>query len=261
MHWVLQSNLYSEENFEHLVTALERFGLAYSIHKVIPFIGELEPAPVFAEGTRVITMGSYTLARAAARFGWQPGAFLDNLDFAVQHARWGDRMFNADAQVLTIATVPPQIEPFFMRPTLDTKTFTGEVMDWPTFAAWRERILAIAPDAGATIDADTSVMICRKKTIHSETRTWIIDGRVVTASGYKVGTLKRYTRPHEVDDHITQFAAECAAVWSPNRAYVLDVFDTPDGPKIGEVNNLNSAGWYRADMAKLVMALEEMPPD
>jgi hypothetical protein len=101
-------------------------------------------------------------------------------------------------------------------------------------------------------------MVCRKKEIWNETRTWIIDQRVVTCSGYKVGTIKRYTSPEQVDQRIVDYANECAQVWSPNRAYVLDVADTADGLKIVEINNLNSAGWYKADMQKLVMALEDM---
>jgi hypothetical protein len=38
----------------------------------------------------------------------------------------------------------------------------------------------------------------------------------------------------------------------------MDIADTADGLKIVEVNNLNSAGWYRCDMQKLIMALESM---
>src|SRR5687767_13929858 len=101
-------------------------------------------------------------------------------------------------------------------------------------------------------------MVCRKKEIWSETRTWVVDGKVVTASGYKLGTLKRYTTPEQIDPRITSFANECAQIWSPNRAYVLDVAETEDGLKIAEINNLNSAGWYRFDMQKMIMSLEAL---
>lgn len=32
-HWILQNNIYSEEGFESLIVALERFGFSYSLHK------------------------------------------------------------------------------------------------------------------------------------------------------------------------------------------------------------------------------------
>ena len=85
-----------------------------------------------------------------------------------------------------------------------------------------------------------------------------MQGEVITASGYKVGSIKRYSPPEHVDARITRFARECAAIWSPNDAFVLDVADTADGLEIIEINNLNSAGFYKADMQKLVFALNAL---
>lgn len=43
MHWILQTNLFNEAEWENLVGVLERFDIPYSVHKVIPFVGELVP--------------------------------------------------------------------------------------------------------------------------------------------------------------------------------------------------------------------------
>lgn len=267
MYWVVQSNLYEEENYQHLLSTLDRFQLQYSAHKAVPFSGGvIDPQPVIPSGMEVIVMGSYSLARYARKQGWLPGAFVENLDYEIQIRHWGDRMLNADAQIYAFGEIPCQYQPFFVRPTLDTKTYTGMVVDWGYYEEWCENMRRL-PESNDPVNDPLSVsvhtladrtMVCRKKDIWNETRTWVIDGKVVTASGYKVGTLKRYTSPDQVDARITDFANECAAIWSPNRAYVLDVAETEDGLKIGEVNNLNSAGWYRCDMQKLVMALENM---
>jgi len=283
MHWILQNNIYSEEGFEALTTALERCGLTYSVHKAVPFVGELDPDPVIPEGARAIVMGSYSMARHAVKRGWKPGAFLDNLDFEIQRQHWGERMFNFDARVYPFAQVPFQEKPFFLRPVGDSKAFTGWVTDWGEYTKFRDGVIRLPETADPINDplginlltVDTPVMVCPKKEIYSETRTWIVNDspgynkedrglamrlghRVVTASGYKVGTIKRYTPPEMVDKRITDFAHECAQIWAPNDAFVLDVADTPDGLKIMEVNNLNSAGFYKGDMNKLVMALESM---
>lgn len=272
MHWLLQSNLYSEEGWDTLVAALERLGLPYSVHKVIPFVGELEPVPE-PQSDGIIVMGSYTLANYAAKQGWSPGAYLDNLDFEVQRAKWGERMLNYDARVSRFADVLPTPHcalndllewrgapalPFFLRPVHDTKSFTGQVFDWPTFVDWRDRVLSLFPEDYPTITADTLVMSCSKKEIYSETRTWIVAGKVVTASGYKLGTIKRYTPPDAVEPRITAFAQETADLWQPNDAFVLDVADTAEGLRICEVNNLNSAGFYKGDVVKLIQALEDL---
>lgn len=43
MHWVLQHNVFNEAGFQRLVDTLDRLGLSYSLHKVIPFVGVLSP--------------------------------------------------------------------------------------------------------------------------------------------------------------------------------------------------------------------------
>jgi hypothetical protein len=254
-HWILQNNLYSEEGFESLTAALERFGFPYSIHKCVPFVGTLEPEAAPPPGP-VIVMGSYTLARHAKERGWSPGAWLDGLDYRVQCEKWGNaNMLNGDAIVCPLKNVIGSGVPFFVRPVHDTKSFNGEVFDLGTWLDFRDRVLALTPEDNPTVTGETLVMFCTKKEIWSETRTWIVAGRVVTASGYKLGTLKRYTPPEQVDERITQFAQYRANEWCPNAAFVLDIAETPEGMKIVEVNNLNSAGFYKADMQKLVWSL------
>lgn len=266
MRWVVQTNMFAEEGYAHLLAALERFELPRALVKVIPFVGELElvEGELPGENERSIVMGSYALARVAARRGWKPGAFLDNLDAEIHLAHWGEHMLNADARVVRFEDVPERAE-FFLRPVHDTKAFAGTVLDWARYAEWRDsvrKVPDVEPDAAPLITdvltVDTPVMVCACKEIWSETRVWIVDGEPVTWSGYKLGSRVRYAAPHEVDARISAFARERAQQWSPNRAYVLDVADTPDGLKIIEVNNLNSAGWYRADLQKLVAVLDAL---
>lgn len=275
MHWVIQNNIYSEDGFETLITAIDRLGLSHSVHKVIPFVGEITDAEfldTLPADTKFITMGSYSLARQAVKRGWKPGAYLDNLDFEIQLAHWGNRMFNAQAKIYPFAEVPFQEKPFFIRPVGDSKAFTGYVSDWADYTKWRDGLIRLPETADPVNDplginlltVHTPVMVCPKRDIWSETRVWIVDGKVVTASGYKVGTIKRYSPPEAVDERITRYAQECADVWCPNRAFVLDVAEsdtggwTGGGLQIMEINNLNSAGFYKGDMNKLVMALETM---
>jgi hypothetical protein len=255
-HWILQNNIYSEEGWDALVGALERLGITYSTHKCVPFAGTLEPEANPPEG-RVIVMGSYTLANHAYDRGWTPGAWLGNLDFRTQRRHWGIHMLNVDAVIATVELLNEVWGRRFIRPVHDTKSFTGQVFDHATWAEFRTGVMNTF-DA-INIGPETLVMVCSPKEIYSETRCWIVDGKVVTCSGYKVGTIKRYTAPELVDAHITRFAQEMAEKWSPNRAYVMDVCETPAGLRIVEVNNLNSAGFYKADMNRLVQALESMP--
>lgn len=74
MHWILQNNLFQEKEWDSLVSALERFQLPYSVHKVIPFIGELVPEPT-PKDEKVICLGSYSMRHSAKKHGWNPGVY------------------------------------------------------------------------------------------------------------------------------------------------------------------------------------------
>jgi hypothetical protein len=257
--WLLQTNLYSEEGWDALVSALDRLERPYSIHKVIPFSdGQLDPDPRLPDGARAIVMGSYTMAKYAAVRGWKPGAYLDNLDIIEQYWHWGEHMLNQDMLTCDLRDLGPQFVtgPTFIRPVHDTKAFTGQVFDHDLWSEFWSGVMA-TPDA-VNIGPDTRIVSASKKEIWSETRTWVINRKVITASGYKVGTIKRYSSPEQVDKEITDYAQARAYDWSPNRAYVMDIAQTPNGLKIVEINNLNSAGFYKGDVQKLIMAIEEM---
>lgn len=282
MHWIVQNNLFREDGHERLVEALARRGVPHSVVRVIPFARSedaLDP-DVRPEGP-VVVMGSYTLSRVASDRGWAPGAWTGpGLDFEVQVRHWEGEMLNAGGQVFRLADVPEQVEPFFARPTADSKAFVGQVFDWEAFASWRERLLAIPEEdrVPGQVSAETWVLVAPRREIWTETRFWIVRGRVVTASLYKLGS--RVCAREVVDDlrdpgvRLAHALAQrgqmvrgscptcgdglCA--FQPDLAYCLDIANTPEGPKIVEVNCLNAAGFYAADLGRLVEAVETASP-
>ena len=272
MHWVLQANMFNEVGFSRLIDALQRLQISHTFHKVIPFIGTLsrpmaDPAEYLSievpdedtdlglpDGPKIV-MGSYSMAGYAQRKGWTPGSFAyDTLDYEKQVPHWGGEMLNSDAWVGRFADVLKQKHEFFIRPTLDSKSFAGVVMGWSVFRRWQENVLKLGADNGGTLDGDTLVQVCSKKTILREYRLWVVDGKVKTASLYKLRGRPNFCE--DVEPEVLAYGEEMAALWSPGRAYVLDICRTPDRLKILEAGCMNAAGFYAADMQKLVMALE-----
>jgi len=254
MHWIVQRNL-NEEGFGALARAIEVLDLPHTYCTVVPYAGRLEPDPQPAAGERVVVMGAYTMLRVARERGWSPGAFIDdNFDYEVQRRHWGDRLLNADATFTAFGALPEQQGLFFVRPTHDSKVFAGKVVDWTDFWEWRERVRGLDNPA-PLLNMDTPIMAAPLRTIWREYRTWVVDGRVVTASLYKEGEQVRYDAL--VPDDVVAYAEDCARVWSPHRAYVLDVAETPDCFRIVEVNCLNSAGFYAGNIGRLVQAIED----
>lgn len=254
MHWVLQENLFQEREWNTLIGSLSRFGIPYSIHKVIPFIGELVP-PLSVEG-KVICMGSYSMRHTAKALGWVPGVYdLFEQDFRQQLKHWGDLMLNADSKV-TPFHAADITEATFMRPIDDSKYFAGKVFEVDEFYDWKQKVCVLEHDYGNSMTKDTLIQLCQPKVIYSEYRYWVVDGRIVTKSLYKRGSKVIYS--DEVPDELDEFVEDAIDLWKPHRAFVIDICDTPNGLKIVEINTLNSAGFYAGNIQTLIVALEVM---
>lgn len=266
VHWILQSNLAFERGTEELLTVLERAGIPHSLHKVVPFVAEIEP-DVSPEGN-VIVIGAYSMRHLAKRKGWVPGSFdLADITYADHIAHWGSYMLNSDAIYCAFADVPQHLgdQPVFMRPVVDSKFFAGMVIHREEFLDWHRKVVTLEEDDGSNLRGSTQVLLAAPKEIHQEYRIWIVDGKVITASLYKRGGKPLFHTG--VDAHVLSFAADRAKEWNPARAYVLDVAVTQDnadpgsGLYIVETNTINSAGFYAANIPRLVEALEAMTFD
>lgn len=262
MHWVLQSNLFVENSFRDLVEQLDRQGTTYDVVKIVPFVGEIEP-DVNPEGP-VFVCGSTAMKKLAARKGWKPGYFDDNINMSTILKHWGDQCLNYGAQIAPIGQVKKERARFHIRPDDDKKSFAGVVMDWEEFEEWREKIRAIGPGDSSlgTMDIDTPVVISHVKEIYAEYRFFVVNGRVVTCSQYKNGTLVQYKPEGYVDMRVKMFVDSLIQPsvlgWRPCEAFVVDVADTPLGLKVIECNSINSAGFYAADMGKFVSAINDL---
>lgn len=259
MHWILQNNIFNEVAFDTLVETLDRFDISYSIHKVIPFIGELEPtANIITKN--VICMGSYSLRHLAKRNDWYPGVFdLEPFDFQIQLEHWGDHMLNGDAVVVQFQNVKFD-DLAFVRPIEDSKVFAGALFDWAEFNKWQTKVCVLEEDDGTSLRKNTIVQVCTPKVIHAEYRFWIIKGKIITASMYKRGNKVIYSS--EVDSRYYDFVDARIAEWQPLETFVIDVCSIPgeDGQvsiKIVEINTLNSAGYYAGNVQKLAMSLHD----
>lgn len=259
MHWVIQDKLRKDAGLRALRANLPRWGIPHSFHEVVPFVGELRP-DVNPAG-RAIVIGSYAMRHAARAKGWVPGCFdighLFHGDF-VRH--WGGNMLNAAALVEKFPDIPKHRLPeeFFCRPAIDSKAWAGTTMSRTDFLLWHEKVMAIIDEPGATITRDTEVVVAPIRSIAEEHRCWIVDRRVVTTSLYKRDGQMVADSPS--GDDVLGFAQAIANLtWQPQRAYVLDVGLHPqDRPRVIEVNTLNAAGFYAADVEKLVRAIEGM---
>ena len=275
MFWVMQRDLYGEVGYRSLCNTLERFAIPHAFIKVVPTTSKLLPgdfdtfawkdkdimlAPdaVIDESGHVMVCGATTMIKAAKARGWTPGAF-SNEDFRYESwlEHYGDNLLNPDSVVSRYADMKPSWEAFFIRPCEDTKSFSGRVMTKAEFAEWQHNVVVLGEQACfATVTPDTMVMASSLKDIFREYRFFVVDGVIVTGSQYKLGD--RVIHDTNIDPDIWAYAQKMVDTWSPDRAFCLDIALTDLGPKVIEINCINSAGFYACDVAKWVMAIEDM---
>jgi hypothetical protein len=106
----------------------------------------------------------------------------------------------------------------------------------------------------STLTEHTKIQVCTRKDIMREFRTWVVDGKVVDASQYKIGTKVTYERCTEPE--VLEFAQKMVDIYQPAKAFVLDVCMTSEGMKVVEVNCINCSGFYDVDLTKLLMEVE-----
>jgi hypothetical protein len=272
MFWIVQSNLYKEESFKELVRLLTLMDIPHILVKPLPFslrftyadtdlngqnLEQVEE-PIIDSNQNIMVCGAYTLAKIAKDRGWKPGAFLnDNFEYNVWIENWGkENMLNGGAITSAIKDlkVPETWNRFFTRPTEDTKSFAGKIFQRDDFISWMNQVKSIK--GFSTLTPETPVMIAPIQDIHAEYRLFVVDKKIITGSLYKIREQVIYNAL--LDDNVVAFANEMIQTWQPDRAFVIDIAVTPEGYKIIEINNINSSGFYASDLAKFIMAIEDM---
>ncbi len=256
MQWLLQEF----EDTEKLAAALDRLGLSYSWHKVVPFVGTLIPEPVVPDSKAVVMFGSYALWRYAEAKGYAPGVFT--LRPFVQEEAWQPYLLNGpDALFLSLRDIPERLRDdsnaWFLRPVGDGKEEPGSVKSAEEIIQMASRVLALAESEipAGSLRHDTLLMLTKPVHIMKEWRLWVVAGEIVTFSLYREG--RRVVYRHEIDDDALAFAQEMVDI-NPGyaTAYVLDVCRTEQGLRLLETNCLNAAGFYAADLIKLAAAID-----
>lgn len=252
MFYVVQKNLFKEENYNLIFEALNRLELEY---EVVEFNsnGDVE---VLTDRTDIFVFGSVRLARISTSKGWEPSSYYGgNHDFSIYSDKYGDNLLNSDSIITTVGdntifrddVIYSGSEIYFIRPCKDSKIFTGKVY---TKDKWLGEI--INPDK--IIDPNTLIQVAKPKKIYKEARCWVVDGKVVTSSYYYFHGNVMYEE--NVEPEGLEFAENMVKLFEIAPAFVMDICLTPDGWKIVEVNCINCSGFYKGDLQKIIISLE-----
>lgn len=251
MLYVVQKNVFKETNYNLIFETLNRLGLEY---EVVEFDsnGNVE---VLTDRTDVFVFGSVRLARISADRGWEPGSYYGgNHDFSVYSDKYGNNLLNSDSVITTIGDnsifkkdVYTGDEIYFIRPCKDSKVFTGKLFT-------KDKWLGLINDTNRNIDPNTLIQVAKPKKIYKEARCWVVDGKIVTSSYYFFHGDVMYEE--NVEPEGLEFAQNMVKLFEVAPAFVMDICLTPDGWKIVEINCINCSGFYKGDLQKVLIALE-----
>lgn len=262
--WAIQTNLLNDESVNGVWYSAEEAGADTISVEVIPFVDEFgneeELQSMVVEPDRVvIPYGSTKLTRISNERGWRGNCF--NPDTFKTHvwADYRDDMLNSDGTVVRVRDVSKFFEgtdldqKWFVRPVEDLKAFTGIVTDAYEIISWMGGVES--NKFSKHFNDDTLITIAKVKKLYSESRFFVVGGKVIDGSYYRMAGQIQVS--HIKQPETLAYAQEMADKWLPHECCVMDLADTDDGIKVIEFNTINGSGFYANDIKKIVFAMTE----
>jgi len=269
MFYIVQENTFREKHYDNLIKALDRYDLDYTIVRSFPYtdnvveVFNIPDEPYVADklpgievpiGSKVFIFGSVKLARVCVEKNLTPGSLLnDKHDFLHYKDHYKDNLLNYDSEIHRIGDDIKWKGYKFLRPTTDNKAFTGQEF---TQVEWEDKKEYILHNfRSKTLNEDTLIQVSNPKYIQKEIRFWVVGGKVVTGSQYRLGNS--VVLDDNFEPEAKEFAQRMVDIHQIASSFVIDVCLSDDGWKIVECGCINSAGFYKSNLSLLVQKLEE----
>ncbi len=259
MLYLIHENPIRDTHHKLLIHHMEEMGLEYELIQFAPLDVEIEFKTTRKD---VWVFGTFSLVHMVNKYGFYPGSMYNsNHDFEVYAPRYKGHMLNEDALVFNFTSPLPAGEKwdmFFARPCGDTKAFTGQVFmrhSWDAYV--QQQLYTDGLRYYKEHPENIRVLISPLKNIASETRCWVIGGKVITMSEYKAGQ-RVIAKNVDSDTALKAEVQQLVDTYQPAEAFVMDVCRLAEGGpvKIVEINCMNCSGFYEAGMKMLLGGLE-----
>lgn len=169
-----------------------------------------------------------------------------NFDTSLWISIFGDHALNHDGKVMKACDVAHHLEvnsSAHVRPNSEDKAFIAAAFTPETWVTHSQE---------RNVRADLNVYVSSIKQIDAEYRCWVIGGQIVEISQYRRDGSYEISRI--LDAEIHDAAKAMSNIYLPADAVVMDIAKTPTGFKLIEFNPIHGAGWYAADVTKILDA-------
>lgn len=249
--WVLEKDVFAEYQFDEMVAHFKANDIPYRVVTIMPFVHEIFGKVPKLTGP-VVCYGSIGIQKIASKHGWKPGVWTNSIAFsepsAVDHL-W-DLMVNYKYEEMKLSTVQSKLaslpDPFFIKPSTDTKEFAGTVMTHAKFKKWHEEMMSI----GYLESDDFKVVISPVQKLGCEWRVVVVNGKISSSSLYR--QYQQVMPERHILPEVEEVVYKAHALYPLPGAYVIDVAQVGDDFKILEFNTFNSSGLYNCDVGKII---------
>jgi hypothetical protein len=252
MHIAIDSYFFFErDNFKILKDFFERKGISHELYKLTPFSHEINPP--LANDNMIIPFGCIEFVQETLKQNENAFVFYDENVFTNENCldRWGHLCLNYGAKIMTVEEAMSNLEKdrkYFMRPTEDLKSFTGNLFEVGHLPSLLERYGGYENNL---FKATSKIVVSEPKEIRREWRNFIIDGKVVSSSLYKENG--RHREELGAPSQIINLCDAALSVYNPAKAFVLDVCELKNGSYgIIEFGCIHNCGFYKVDVEKVL---------
>ena len=253
------TNIREDELFEYQLS-LGEIGVKDPIYYgMIPFSDEITGIENCAKYSAIVPFGAVKLIRL-----WQRGLVPPNFKVFYDEQRFDQLQYataldwlllNGEASYHTLGSVKdiPVKEEIFIKPTRDLKAFAGIIVEAGRTPG--EEIFSRPQDSSLT--DDEIVLIAPFRRISREYRNFVVGGKLIDSSIYKIGSKITYEVPSNEERKMLQsFFEVVASKYSPIDTYVVDFAMLENGEMtVIEYNCFNCAGMYSVDRRKVFKAV------
>lgn len=219
----------------------------------LPLNGSEKTIQRFVADEQVMVYGSKTFANIAKEMKLEPGSFMnEQFEFEVFRKALGNELLNPEFIIGELFALKPIANEFFIRPTGNTKLFTGMTVTKEEFYLWqeREKQMKNSPYIGQPL------MISPLQTIQAEYRFFVVNEKIITSSSYKVESHTDISR--KPSTNLIEYAKRIVNGFPLAKAFVVDIAETDNGFKVIEYNNINTSGLYGCDETAFVRAINQL---